>query len=864
MQMIWGVVLALAGAWLALLLLRIVLILRPLLRTPLHPPADPALQRQTPPPALSSDQQAMVDEVQALGFELLGIESLWRQGRHCAMALLRHRQQPAYAVLVLYPNLLTGYPLGFYSFAADGRIIATGNRMAWQAPLVGHGTDFADALADSPALHWQAHEQRLADAVALDPEPARARLAPLDQQAFDWARQAGHIVQRGGQWHIAVPTAWRMTLQALRQRPRLARPFHCSATQPEHADAYLLNCWQARQAEHSSQADRPLLKLALLGLSAAAALALWGLSFDWTFALGLMGVLLLHELGHALAMRAFGWRDVSIFFIPFFGAAASGRPDPSREARAWQQVVVLLAGPLPGLLLGAAALRWGPAAGGDGWAAVAILAVVLNALNLLPLPPLDGGRLLQLALPAHGPRPQLWLSALGAAAFLLAAYHFKDAAIAVLGVLMLLALPHEWRVATLNAAAAREGGQAPTPARLLQLARARYPKLRAADTLQLLDAVQQQARHAAVRGWERIAALLPLAAVLALLGPWLVPEIMRPVSSPPDGRSTFSMNAPDAAQQAFDEAWYRIDGRDADEVSPAENAELQRLAQQLSRSDPRHTDMAMRAAQALPPDQRQAAIDALLRGPRDGQHGTRRLWLQNALAERSAAAASLPPAERAEQLRAALAWADSLQPGLLAATLDTRLRLAEAIDLQGDTEGAERLLNELAQQAGGSADAALLLEPLRLAQAWWALNHQRPQQALQLMDAAIAARPKGAPDSHLLAERAWVRLLAGQAAAGLADMEASSQPDAHGLPLAVRLLMPTAKEPPVRNPLELAFALQRNGREAEARAALTTLRGRRQCERVLADALADAFNAPWQALRRQQLRATAEALCPAR
>ena len=60
----------------------------------------------------------------------------------------------------------------------------------------------------------------------------------------------------------------------------------------------------------------------------------------------LLGVLLLHESGHYLGMRLFGYRDVRMFFIPFFGAAVSGK----RGAVApWKEGVVLLLGPLPGI-----------------------------------------------------------------------------------------------------------------------------------------------------------------------------------------------------------------------------------------------------------------------------------------------------------------------------------------------------------------------------------------------------------------------------------------------------------------------------------------------------------------------------------
>ena len=59
----------------------------------------------------------------------------------------------------------------------------------------------------------------------------------------------------------------------------------------------------------------------------------------------LVGVILVHELGHYVAMRAYGYRDVRIFFIPFLGAATAGTPMGISPVR---RGIVSLAGPLPG------------------------------------------------------------------------------------------------------------------------------------------------------------------------------------------------------------------------------------------------------------------------------------------------------------------------------------------------------------------------------------------------------------------------------------------------------------------------------------------------------------------------------------
>jgi Zn-dependent protease len=108
----------------------------------------------------------------------------------------------------------------------------------------------------------------------------------------------------------------------------------------------------------------------------------------------LIGVLLFHELGHLLGMRAFGYGDVRMFFIPFLGAAVSGR---SEGVAPWKRGVVLLLGPLPGLVV-ASGLVAGGAAAHPFANHVATMLLVVNGLNLLPFEPLDGGQLWRLTL----------------------------------------------------------------------------------------------------------------------------------------------------------------------------------------------------------------------------------------------------------------------------------------------------------------------------------------------------------------------------------------------------------------------------------------------------------------------------------
>ena len=126
----------------------------------------------------------------------------------------------------------------------------------------------------------------------------------------------------------------------------------------------------------------------LLVVSLVAFLVAGQFQWQWRTTLWLVPILLFHEAGHWLAMKAFGYQDLRMFFIPFFGAAVAGR---HRNVAGWKKALVALAGPVPGILLGAGLAVAGWASGNRDLGHAALLLVLLNGFNLLPFLPLDGG-----------------------------------------------------------------------------------------------------------------------------------------------------------------------------------------------------------------------------------------------------------------------------------------------------------------------------------------------------------------------------------------------------------------------------------------------------------------------------------------
>ena len=131
-----------------------------------------------------------------------------------------------------------------------------------------------------------------------------------------------------------------------------------------------------------------LLKVGLFGGSAAA----YSTIFGWKVAVMILVLLLLHEGGHLVAMKMRGMKTKGMYFIPFLGAAAVSEDEfPSREAEGF----VALMGPTVGLALCLFSYLLYEITGDIEFAAAAGWMALINLLNLLPIMPLDGGRVLR-------------------------------------------------------------------------------------------------------------------------------------------------------------------------------------------------------------------------------------------------------------------------------------------------------------------------------------------------------------------------------------------------------------------------------------------------------------------------------------
>ena len=130
------------------------------------------------------------------------------------------------------------------------------------------------------------------------------------------------------------------------------------------------------------------------------AIGVYAIVFGWRYAIGIVAMLLVHEMGHYLAARQRGIDVGMPTFIPFVGAWIELKQRPhDAETEAY----IGLAGPLLGTV-GAIGAYFLARNYGTSWLlAVAYTGFFINLINLIPLPPMDGGRVTAVL------SPRIWL-----------------------------------------------------------------------------------------------------------------------------------------------------------------------------------------------------------------------------------------------------------------------------------------------------------------------------------------------------------------------------------------------------------------------------------------------------------------------
>jgi Zn-dependent protease len=320
---------------------------------------------------------------------------------------------PLEAVDLFEIDFLTQWDDGRWSMTLDNRAYG----LMFKLPLA----VVQDAYTRDAQAQWQSHLQHYWEEIDRDRQTStvspRELMAAYQgyQRAYAITLQeSGKIVQKGEIWQLSwrtalvnTPRIGRGLSRAQRGLSRRRREVINVIPLPIELELESFRWMEDRQMRPLNRQTKLLLTGSSLVLFILSCINL----LSWENIAILVGVLLLHEGGHLGAMKIRGYCHHSLLFLPWFGAVASAHKE---DATTLDKTIVALAGPLPGLCLGLILAFGTERIHNPDWLNTAIdMTIALNAINLLPVYPLDGGQVADLLLFSRHPYSDLFFKLIG-------------------------------------------------------------------------------------------------------------------------------------------------------------------------------------------------------------------------------------------------------------------------------------------------------------------------------------------------------------------------------------------------------------------------------------------------------------------
>ena len=159
----------------------------------------------------------------------------------------------------------------------------------------------------------------------------------------------------------------------------------------------------------------------------ALSILVYALHGGWAFATGLVLLLFCHEMGHVWAMHRQGMKISLPVFIPMLGAIIFAKDMGDRK----QEAAIGFGGPLIGSLcsLVPLAIWWIIPSHPPIWMQISWLGLFINLFNMIPISPMDGGRITQVG--------GTWFKYLGASILLVITILIKEPSMLLIWLLVL-------------------------------------------------------------------------------------------------------------------------------------------------------------------------------------------------------------------------------------------------------------------------------------------------------------------------------------------------------------------------------------------------------------------------------------------
>lgn len=379
--------------------------------------------------------------------------------------LLYHPSHKTYAIvrLRLLAESANLFDIDFYTFFQDKTLLTTINGRAYG--IVGSVPQaiVQDPYSADTSVQWQMHQDRLAQLstdkppCGLAPDVFVKALQARFKTYVDQLVQIGILVSKSQpeefqlNWRVVIRQTWKNVRFSGKVARLTAERRQQAKTDPTQqveipVEVELLS-YQRMDFLQRDLVGRKFRTWMLLG-SLALFLATYTQVFSPEKFAAFMGALLLHEGGHLLAMKLFGYQDTALLFLPFLGALATARKE---DATLSQKFWISLAGPLPGLILGIVLLTISnhTVSHSDWMIEASWILIGLNLFNLLPIYPLDGGQIADLLVFSR--HPYLGVTFKGVGVLLLGILGLAQPMMFVFAGLIAFSIPGSFRVAKVTA-----------------------------------------------------------------------------------------------------------------------------------------------------------------------------------------------------------------------------------------------------------------------------------------------------------------------------------------------------------------------------------------------------------------------------
>jgi Zn-dependent protease len=423
--------------------------------TRLRPIECRAIEDSELPDGLVIAAQRLREKLESMGFLYQGVVASrsicfdLKQESYSLVFLDAERRVMACLAETSYPGALRMFEVAFYSQLVNGTVLYTTDCHGHQMFRLPDAFVAQDGYFGDVERQWSLHCARVncdstapdewsADTYEASPQAIAVWLQQCYETFFTFWLEHKIILRPGGAVYYPNPLyLLRFTRDLIRkQRAAISQLKSALPFEPSTDQRFLLERQLAFQ-----KGSNTVSKILLLAVSLIVFYFAFGLIFSWTFVPMLAVALFIHEYGHYLAMRYVGYRNTQIFFLPLLGAVTTGqKSDPTL----WQELLVYLAGPIPGIVLGLGlfASPWA-----ETWPWIqefAIICFILNFINLLPLVPLDGGRVVEKLMFTRFAGARFGFYVLSAIGFAAAAWFTRDLVLAFLAIVTGILAKNEW------------------------------------------------------------------------------------------------------------------------------------------------------------------------------------------------------------------------------------------------------------------------------------------------------------------------------------------------------------------------------------------------------------------------------------